>query len=123
LTKKDHISEIITSVFNATITGVSELRNINIRAIGDVIRRMCHSTGKVVVCGVGKSAFVAKKMVATLNSTGTRAVFLHGADAMHGDIGVVLPGDTVLLISKSGGTREVVDVAVHLQELDVYLVG
>jgi len=123
LTKKDHISEIISSVIEASIEGVSSLRSVDLDAVSAVCNRLDQSTGKIVVCGVGKSAFVARKMVATLNSTGTRAVFLHAADAMHGDIGVVLEGDSVLLISKSGGTREVVDVAAHLQNQDVYLVG
>ena len=64
-------------------------------------------SGRVVVAGIGKTALVARKIVATLNSTGTPALFLHAADAIHGDIGMVQAGDVVLLLSKSGETAEV----------------
>lgn len=64
-------------------------------------------TGRLVISGVGKSAIVGQKIVATLNSTGTPAVFMHAADAIHGDLGMVQPDDMVLLISKSGESPEV----------------
>jgi arabinose-5-phosphate isomerase len=65
------------------------------------------STGRLVLTGIGKSAIVAQKIVATLNSTGQPALFLHAADAIHGDLGMVQPGDVVLCLSKSGETEEV----------------
>lgn len=65
------------------------------------------STGRVVVTGVGKSALIGQKLVATLNSTGTPALFMHAADAIHGDLGMVQANDLVLAISKSGNTPEV----------------
>ena len=64
------------------------------------------SSGRVVITGIGKSALIGKKIVATLNSTGTSAVFMHAADAVHGDIGIVQSDDTVVCISKSGNTAE-----------------
>ena len=64
--------------------------------------------GKVAVAGVGKSGLIGKKIAATLCSTGTPAIFLHAADAVHGDLGILQPGDPVILISKSGTTAEVV---------------
>jgi len=73
----------------------------------EVVFQIFESTGKVIVSGIGKSAIVAQKIVATLNSTGTNAVFLHAADAIHGDLGVVRDEDVVLLISKSGETPEI----------------
>ncbi|MBX2921795.1 MAG: KpsF/GutQ family sugar-phosphate isomerase [Chitinophagaceae bacterium] len=63
--------------------------------------------GKVVISGIGKSALIAQKIVATLNSTGTPAAFLHAADAIHGDLGLVQPGDVIMLISKSGESQEI----------------
>ncbi|MFN4006716.1 MAG: SIS domain-containing protein [Chitinophagaceae bacterium] len=63
--------------------------------------------GRLVVSGVGKSAIVAQKIVATLNSTGTPALFMHAADAIHGDLGMIQPDDVVMLISKSGNSPEV----------------
>src|SRR5580692_5227345 len=65
------------------------------------------SRGRVVVSGIGKSAIVAQKIVATFNSTGTPAVFLHAADAIHGDLGMVQEQDVVLLLSKSGESPEI----------------
>ncbi len=66
-----------------------------------------NSKGRVVVTGVGKSAIIANKIVATLNSTGTPSIFLHAADAIHGDIGIIQKDDIVVCISKSGNTPEV----------------
>jgi arabinose-5-phosphate isomerase len=65
------------------------------------------SHGRLIVTGIGKSAIVAQKIVATLNSTGTPAIFMHGADAIHGDLGMMLPDDVVLCLSKSGETPEI----------------
>ncbi|MFN0189298.1 MAG: SIS domain-containing protein [Bacteroidia bacterium] len=65
------------------------------------------SEGRVVVSGIGKSAIIANKIVATLNSTGTPSVFLHAADAIHGDLGMIQRNDTVILISNSGNTPEI----------------
>jgi arabinose-5-phosphate isomerase len=65
------------------------------------------SPGRLVLTGIGKSAIVAQKIVATLNSTGTPALFLHAADAIHGDLGMIRPGDVVCCISKSGETPEI----------------
>ncbi|MCE6988862.1 SIS domain-containing protein [Dyadobacter sp. CY323] len=66
-----------------------------------------NSGGRVVISGVGKSAIVGQKIVATLNSTGTPALFMHAADAIHGDLGMIQDNDVVLVISKSGDTAEI----------------
>ena len=65
------------------------------------------SNGRVIVTGIGKSAIIGQKIVATMNSTGTPAIFMHAADAIHGDLGVIQADDTVLCISKSGNTPEI----------------
>ena len=65
------------------------------------------STGRVIITGIGKSAIIASKIVATLNSTGTPSIFMHAADAIHGDLGIVLKNDIVLCLSKSGSTAEI----------------
>ncbi len=72
----------------------------------EVVMTLFRCQGRIVVSGVGKSGIIASKMVATLNSTGTPSVFMHAADAMHGDLGIVQKEDIVLLISKSGNTQE-----------------
>jgi arabinose-5-phosphate isomerase len=66
-----------------------------------------NSKGRVIITGIGKSAIIANKIVATLNSTGTPAVFMHAADAIHGDLGLILQDDVVICISKSGNTPEI----------------
>lgn len=71
------------------------------------VEAIFHGRGRVVLTGVGKSAIVAQKIAATLNSTGQPALFLHAADAIHGDLGMVQPGDMVMCLSKSGETPEV----------------
>ena len=68
---------------------------------------LVNSKGRLVISGIGKSAIVAQKIVATMNSTGTPAVFMHAADAIHGDLGMVLPDDVVMVISKSGDSPEI----------------
>ncbi len=71
------------------------------------VTHIFNSTGRVIVSGIGKSANIATKIVATLNSTGTPATFMHAADAIHGDLGTIQPEDTVICISKSGNTPEI----------------
>jgi len=72
-----------------------------------LVRLIAESKGRVVVSGIGKSAIIAQKIVATLNSTGTPALFMHAADAIHGDLGMVQEDDLVLIISKSGESPEI----------------
>jgi arabinose-5-phosphate isomerase len=71
------------------------------------VRFIHEASGRVVVSGIGKSAIIAQKLVATFNSTGTPALFLHAADAIHGDLGMIQTGDVVLVISKSGESPEI----------------
>ncbi len=81
------------------------------------------STGRVIVAGVGKSGLVGRKIAATLTSTGTPATFLHPVEGVHGDLGLVGPQDVALLLSKSGGTEEVLALLEHLQRLGVRTVA
>jgi arabinose-5-phosphate isomerase len=72
-----------------------------------VVDIILKAKGRLIVSGIGKSAVIAQKLVATLNSTGTPSAYLHAADAIHGDLGMILPDDVVLIISKSGDTPEI----------------
>lgn len=72
-----------------------------------VVELLHDSTGRVIITGIGKSAIIAQKIVATFNSTGTPAAFMHAADALHGDLGMIQPQDQVICISKSGDTPEI----------------
>ena len=73
----------------------------------EAVETIYHSKGRVIITGIGKSAIIATKIVATLNSTGTPAIFMHAADAIHGDLGTILEDDVVICISKSGNTPEI----------------
>ncbi len=81
------------------------------------------SSGRVIVTGVGKSGIVARKIVATLNSTGTPALFLHPVEAMHGDLGMISPQDVVLALSNSGETAELTVLLPSLQRLGTPLIA
>ena len=73
----------------------------------NAVELIFNSKGRVIITGIGKSAIIATKIVATLNSTGTPSVFMHAADAIHGDLGLILKDDVVICISKSGNTPEI----------------
>jgi arabinose-5-phosphate isomerase len=79
--------------------------------------------GRVVLTGMGKSGLIARKIVATLNSTGTAAIYLHPTDALHGDLGMVRKEDVVILVSKSGNTEEISNLLPLLKRLEVTLIA
>ena len=95
--------------------------------IAEPMEKVCdiisNHPGKVVICGMGKSGLIAQKIVATLCSIGNKAVFLHAAEAVHGDLGIYAPGDPTILISKSGSTEEMVRLIPILKEFNSPLVG
>ncbi len=79
--------------------------------------------GRVVVTGMGKSGLVARKIAATLSSTGTPALFMHPVEAVHGDLGMIVRGDIVLALSQSGDTEEILNLVPNIKRLDVKLVA
>ncbi|TAI49352.1 KpsF/GutQ family sugar-phosphate isomerase [Flagellimonas allohymeniacidonis] len=86
---------------------IANLVNLLDEEFAEAVQYILNCHGRVVVSGVGKSAIIASKIVATLNSTGTPAIFMHAADAIHGDLGTVQENDVVVCISKSGNTPEI----------------
>ena len=90
---------------------------------GDVVRLLLNARGHAVICGMGKSGIIGRKIAATLSSTGTPSVFLHPGEAFHGDLGLVTPQDVVLLISYSGETEEVLRLVPSLQRLEVPIIA
>lgn len=79
--------------------------------------------GRTILTGIGKSGLIARKIVATFNSTGTPSLYLHPTDALHGDLGMVRKEDVIILISKSGNTEELVQLLTMLKRLDLVLIG
>lgn len=88
-----------------------------------VIKKIINSNGRVIITGIGKSAIIAKKIVATLNSTGTPSVFMHAADAIHGDLGIIQRNDIVICISKSGNTPEIKWLVPIIRDMGNFLVA
>lgn len=86
---------------------IANLNNLLDNNFSSAVELIYNSKGRVIITGIGKSAIIASKIVATLNSTGTPAVFMHAADAIHGDLGLILKDDIVICISKSGNTPEI----------------
>ena len=86
---------------------VQNLSSLLSEDFANTVNGIIASKGRVVISGIGKSAIIASKIVSTLNSTGTPAIFMHAADAIHGDLGTIQENDVVILISNSGGTPEI----------------
>jgi arabinose-5-phosphate isomerase len=92
-------------------------------AIVAAVEKIAECKGRLVVSGIGKSAIVAQKIVATMNSTGTPALFMHAADAIHGDLGMIQQGDVVMIISKSGDSPEIKVLTPFIKNFGNALIG
>jgi arabinose-5-phosphate isomerase len=104
------IEEIIISaqrVVNIEMEAISKINDFIDSTFAECIQLIAENEGRVIVTGVGKSAIIGQKIVASFNSTGTPAIFMHAADAIHGDLGIIQKKDIVLCLSKSGNTSEI----------------
>ena len=100
------ILKIAKTVISKELEAISQLKRKLSSSFSESVELILKSNGKVIVAGVGKSANIANKIVATLNSTGQPSVFLHAGDALHGDLGIIQKNDIIICISKSGNTDE-----------------
>lgn len=103
----ENIRDIAIQVIDTEANSILGLKNLLTEDFEKVVDLIYNSSGNVIVSGIGKSANIAQKIVATLNSTGTTAVFMHAADAIHGDLGIIRDDDIVIVVSKSGETPEI----------------
>ena len=101
------ILDIAKQTLENESNAIQHLISLLDRQFEDAVECILKSNGRVVITGVGKSALIASKIVATFNSTGTPAIFMHAADAIHGDLGTVQKNDVVICLSKSGNTEEI----------------
>ena len=104
---KDSILKIAKETIALESASISNLATLIDEDFADAVQLIYKSKGRVIITGIGKSAIIATKIVATMNSTGTPSVFMHAADAIHGDLGLILEDDIVICISKSGNTPEI----------------
>jgi arabinose-5-phosphate isomerase len=107
LNTSDSILKIAKDTINIESNAIANLSNLLDEDFSNSVQLIYNSKGRVIITGIGKSAIIANKIVATLNSTGTPSVFMHAADAIHGDLGLILKEDVVICISKSGNTPEI----------------
>ena len=120
---KKEINGLSQSILESISTQILEVsKNID-EDIQKAAELLINHSGKIVVCGLGKSGLIGQKIVATLCSTGTRSVYMHAAEAIHGDLGIYNPGDPTILISKSGNTEEIVRLIPILKEFKSPLIA
>ncbi len=113
----------ITRVFSLEIDTLAEVRDSLGPAYGEAVDLIFNCQGKVVATGMGKSGLIAQKIAATMVSTGTSAAFLHPSDGLHGDVGIVRPGDVVLAVSKSGESEELRDLLPYVRKVGVPVIS
>lgn len=121
--KNQDIIKIAKTVFQDEISELSQIAHKINNSFVNAIELLSRTEGKVVIVGIGKSAHIANKIVATFNSTGTPSQFLHASEAIHGDLGLLDPKDVVICLSKSGNSQEIVDLAPILKKNASALIG
>jgi len=114
------ISKDVLDNYTSSVSFVEDCIDENFEVIIDYISKI---KGRVIITGIGKSAIIGMKISATLNSTGTPSIFLHGSDALHGDIGVATKNDVMICLSKSGSNTETVDLVKQIKKLGIKLIG
>jgi arabinose-5-phosphate isomerase len=114
------ISKDVLDNYTSSVSHVEDCIDENFEVIIDYISKI---KGRVIITGIGKSAIIGMKISATLNSTGTPSIFLHGSDALHGDIGVATKNDVIICLSKSGSNTETVDLVKQIKKLGIKLIG
>ncbi|MBQ5828518.1 MAG: KpsF/GutQ family sugar-phosphate isomerase [Bacteroidales bacterium] len=102
-----NLKDLAVSVIDKEARAVEKLKPYVDDEFVAVLNLIYNSRGRLIITGIGKSAIIGNKIVATLNSTGTPSIFMHAADAIHGDLGNIQPDDVVMCISKSGNTPEI----------------
>ncbi len=105
--KNQDILQLASQIIDNEADAIANLRLLLDDNFSDVVQMVLESKGNLVFSGIGKSAIIAQKITATMNSTGTASVFMHAADAIHGDLGMIREGDIVVVLSKSGETPEI----------------
>ncbi len=120
---QNYLITIATKVLRNESEAINNLIQYLNSEFESCVEHILNLKGRVIITGIGKSSIVAQKIVATLNSTGTPAVFMHAADAIHGDLGIIQKGDSVICISKSGNTPEIKVLVPLIKRMDVPLIG
>jgi len=123
LSNKSQIKEYAVQAVNDELEAIGNLPLFITDDFTSAVESISNASGRLIVTGIGKSAIIAQKIVATMNSTGQPSIFMHAADAIHGDLGIIQTGDIVLAISKSGNTPELKALVPYLKSYGNVLIG
>ena len=123
MTNQQIIKNIALDTIQLESKSILDLSKIIDSNFCDIIDTLKECQGKIVLTGIGKSAIIGMKISATLNSTGSKSIFLHLGDALHGDMGVIGNKDVVICISKSGESDEIISLSNHLNKNKILLIG
>ena len=123
MTNQQTIKKIALETLNLESKSISDLSNVIDSNFCEIIDVLQQCKGKIVLTGIGKSAIIGMKISATLNSTGSKSIFVHLGDALHGDIGVISENDIVICISKSGESDEIKSLSNYLTKNEITLIG
>ncbi|MDP2688219.1 MAG: KpsF/GutQ family sugar-phosphate isomerase [Aequorivita sp.] len=123
MNNQDRIISVAKNTIETESKAIANLAHLVDSEFAGAVNYIYNSRGRVIVTGIGKSANIATKIVATLNSTGTPAIFMHAADAIHGDLGTIQENDTVICISKSGNTPEIKVLVPLIKAIDNKLIA
>ncbi len=110
-------------VINSAIDGLKALSSCLDDKFDNLINEVINHKGRIIVSGMGKSGHIARKIAATLSSTGTTSFFIHPGEASHGDLGMIQPDDMVLLLSNSGETEELKDIINYCKRFHIFLIS
>ena len=118
-----NINQIVNQVVDIQLDAIEKLKETFDDNFDDIIKFLSKINGRIVVSGIGKSAIIGMKISSTLNSTGTPSIFIHGSDALHGDLGAITKDDVLIYISKSGSNSDTVDLVNSLKKNGVDIVS
>ena len=123
MTNSEIIKKTALDTLNLESRAISNLSKIIDSNFCEIVELLMNCKGKIILTGIGKSAIIGMKISATLNSTGSKSIFLHLGDALHGDMGVISKEDIVICISKSGESSEIISLSNYLNKAQIKLIG
>tara|TARA_B100000497_G_C7668135_1_gene402967 strand:- start:897 stop:1862 length:966 start_codon:yes stop_codon:yes gene_type:complete len=123
LNSKENILKIAKDSFTNQGNAILNLHKFLTSDFENAVKNIQSSSGRVIVSGIGKSAIIGSKIVATFNSTGTPSIFMHAAEAIHGDLGIIQSDDIIILISKSGNTPEIKNLVPFIKQRNVNIIS
>ena len=123
MTNSEIIKKTALDTLNLESRAISNLSKIIDSNFCEIVELLMNCKGKIILTGIGKSAIIGMKISATLNSTGSKSIFLHLGDALHGDLGVISKEDIVICLSKSGESSEIISLSNYLNKAQIRLIG